>query len=573
MNFTSLLLGASLFLMAHFYVLFRLGRKIGGPEWAIGAACLYLTGIFNGVNHLLADSAWFPLTSFLAPVPSTLFAGMFWLGTMRYLRRPVPAWFLPALIAVALLRGLTQPITPQLWVVGSGSILSILSAALSIYAMLRYKRLSLWTLLFCLGAAGVALVGILFYRSVGSDIRDGLVISAWVLSSIFLGGAQVLLLIESGAERQNRIVSVLQAVLESIPGGVLLIGQHLEPVTVNLQFVQLLGLRKRRELLELSLFGIGNRLSQTMTEESRQTHDAALKAVMRREQTEPFSYTTTEGRDLRLNTRKVLNEHGEEIGYLLFLDDISAINQFNQEQNELRRLEFLMTLTAGLSHDFNNKLGIVSGALEIVTAQGETSLASRRLLKRAKEALDFCTASLRDLLTASSQFKQQARPLDVDAWLEDEMPRLQDCLDAGVELVLQAGARGSQILADEKQLDRLLLILLDNANAALEGEGLIILSTRLIDDGAEGMLELSVQDNGTGIDPAISDSLFDPYSSTREFGLGAGMGLAIAQGVMRAHKGDIRLESEPGQGTTVFTRWPLAASMAEPVQAEERELS
>lgn len=94
-----------------------------------------------------------------------------------------------------------------------------------------------------------------------------------------------------------------------------------------------------------------------------------------------------------------------------------------------------------------------------------------------------------------------------------------------------------------------------NAAEAMEGEGELILSTRSGYDQDSVFLEF--KDTGPGINKENLDKIFDPFFTTKDVGHGTGLGLAISYGVVKAHKGTISVESEPGKGTTFIVRLPV----------------
>jgi signal transduction histidine kinase len=116
--------------------------------------------------------------------------------------------------------------------------------------------------------------------------------------------------------------------------------------------------------------------------------------------------------------------------------------------------------------------------------------------------------------------------------------------------------RGRFVLADRNLLETLLLALLSNALDAVPAEGAISVIGSAPSSGRLGFM---VKDNGCGFDAALQDRVFEPFFTTKEPGKGTGLGLAIAKNVVLEHGGTIRLESEPGKGTTAYVDLPLAA--------------
>jgi CheY-like chemotaxis protein len=131
--------------------------------------------------------------------------------------------------------------------------------------------------------------------------------------------------------------------------------------------------------------------------------------------------------------------------------------------------------------------------------------------------------------------------------------------------------------ADPTQIHQVLMNLCTNAHHAMEGQGggilEIILSFENLDDpGASDYpdmeaghyVRLVVRDGGEGIDPEVMDRIFEPYVTTKEKGKGTGMGLAVVHGIVKSYGGAIRVESEPGKGTSVEILLPATGSEPSP---------
>ena len=108
-------------------------------------------------------------------------------------------------------------------------------------------------------------------------------------------------------------------------------------------------------------------------------------------------------------------------------------------------------------------------------------------------------------------------------------------------------------VGDPQQLKQVFLNVILNAGQAIEDGGMI----RVCTESGEGEVVVSISDDGCGIPPEIMDRIFDPFFTTKGVGEGTGLGLGIAYQIVRSHGGEIRVESEPGQGTTFSVRLPL----------------
>lgn len=113
------------------------------------------------------------------------------------------------------------------------------------------------------------------------------------------------------------------------------------------------------------------------------------------------------------------------------------------------------------------------------------------------------------------------------------------------------------VVIDASQIERVIMNMIINAAEAMDGEGKLILTTRSALDGESVALEFS--DTGPGISEENIEKIFDPFFTTKDVGHGTGLGLAISYGVIKAHKGSITVESEPGKGTTFTVRLPIKA--------------
>jgi len=110
-----------------------------------------------------------------------------------------------------------------------------------------------------------------------------------------------------------------------------------------------------------------------------------------------------------------------------------------------------------------------------------------------------------------------------------------------------------------QQINQLLTSLLLNAAQAIEGEGTITIKTWQ----EEPYAMLSVTDTGSGIAPEIAKRIFEPFFTTKVVGNGTGLGLTVAYDIVRKHEGELRLESEPGKGSTFTVCLPLQRQVGE----------
>ena len=228
------------------------------------------------------------------------------------------------------------------------------------------------------------------------------------------------------------------------------------------------------------------------------------------------------------------------------------------------RLEAIGSLAGGVAHDFRH---LVEELRErcAAFATHELDAASRRDLAAMARAAERAAALTQELLAVGQREPPQRRAFDLRGWLVDSTPALRELCGGGIELVVDAGAEALWCEADAAQLERVAINLVANARDAMAAGGrLEIRLSRRVDGDAEprSMAVLAFRDHGSGMDRATRERIFEPFFTTKTERVGHGLGLATALGLVRAHGGDIRVESSPGSGSRFEVLLPLGAAAA-----------
>jgi two-component system cell cycle sensor histidine kinase/response regulator CckA len=231
-----------------------------------------------------------------------------------------------------------------------------------------------------------------------------------------------------------------------------------------------------------------------------------------------------------------------------------ARRQNEEREREQRRHELVARLSGGIAHDVNNVLTGVLGWAEKARRIGTPDA------KRIASEIERCVAragALTQRLLAIGR-RQVFSPVAIDpgSLLTRQLERYRQILGEGVAIDLRLEAIGS-IHADEAAVEEVLRQLVANAGEALGGQGRLSLRTR---DAGGGVL-IEIADNGCGMTPATSARAFEPFFTTRPPGGGAGLGLAVVEGLVRQGGGEVTIDSTFGKGTTVRVWWPAARAL------------
>lgn len=252
--------------------------------------------------------------------------------------------------------------------------------------------------------------------------------------------------------------------------------------------------------------------------------------------------------------------------FVAILHDLSRRRAAQLALERSQRLGAIGEMTGGIAHDFNNILTIIIGNLELA-ANADVTPDVRSLLHDALEAAELGADLTGRLLAFARQSRLAPVVLDTTMIVERAVSLFRRTLRRGHEIHVTLDPDTAPIHADTGQLQSALLNLLRNAEDALEGDGVILVTTENVEVDATYLAQeidvrpgayvrISVSDSGTGMDEEARRRAFEPFFTTKPHGKGTGLGLATAYGFVRQSGGHITLYSEPRQGTTVSIYLP-----------------
>ncbi len=255
---------------------------------------------------------------------------------------------------------------------------------------------------------------------------------------------------------------------------------------------------------------------------------------------------------------------------LNFLRDITAQKKLEDSLRQSQKMEAIGRLAGGIAHDFNNILTAIIAYTDFGKMKLDQDHPLNADLDGILKAADRAKKLVKQILTFSRQTEQMKGPVALDNVVREALALLRATIPSSIEIRQHYSFRHNIIMADPTQMHQVVMNLCTNASQALEeNEGIIEVALENEEftekDVAAGLvpaagmyIKLSVKDNGLGMDPAEAQQVFEPYYTTKDFGKGSGMGLAVVHGIVKGHDGKIILKSEPGQGTVFQTYFPVA---------------
>lgn len=247
--------------------------------------------------------------------------------------------------------------------------------------------------------------------------------------------------------------------------------------------------------------------------------------------------------------------------------DVTELRGAQEQLRQSQKMEALGQLTGGIAHDFNNLLTVVVGGLDLVVKRA----ADPKLERYARNALEAAERGARltaQLLAFSRVQRLEVKPTLVAPLVEHMQPLLRNVLGPGIEKLLDLDPEPMPVLADPTQVELAVLNLAINARDAMPEGGLLTIRTARVHITADpelepgDYLELAISDTGIGMSAETLGRAFEPFFTTKEVGRGTGLGLSMVYGVARQSGGTARIESVPGQGTTVRLYFPRASEAA-----------
>ncbi len=265
---------------------------------------------------------------------------------------------------------------------------------------------------------------------------------------------------------------------------------------------------------------------------------------------------------------KLLQIKGEFYTLTVF-HDITTQRKLEAQLVQSQKMEAIGTLAGGIAHDFNNILSAILGYIELAKIYIEPDSKISQYLEEVFKAGNRAKELVRQILSISRQAEQKRKPVNINVIIREALRMLKATLPASIKINETMGETIRLIEADPVQIHQVIMNLVTNAGQSMKDKGGTLTVTLEIEEFLSNVrkndqdiksgeyVKLTISDTGYGIPKEDRKKIFDPYYTTKAQGVGTGLGLAVAQSIVKKHGGNILFSSKSGVGTDFFVYLPV----------------
>ena len=229
-------------------------------------------------------------------------------------------------------------------------------------------------------------------------------------------------------------------------------------------------------------------------------------------------------------------------------------------ENQLRHADRLATigqLAASIAHELNEPLGHILGFAELVQKCPELPVQARADVEKILGTSLHAREIVKQLLIFSRHACGQKTKADLSKIIRQGLTFLESrCVSEGIKIKCNLCPHLPEIDADPAQISQVFVCLMVNAIQAMPRGGTISIRTRRVRD----KVSIIIEDTGTGMTEDVLQKIFTPFFTTKDVGIGTGLGLPVVHGILTAHGGTIKIDSQVGTGTKCRIKLPAGRS-------------
>jgi PAS domain S-box-containing protein len=262
---------------------------------------------------------------------------------------------------------------------------------------------------------------------------------------------------------------------------------------------------------------------------------------------------------------------GELIGFAKITRDVSerkqaaeALERANAALFQAQKMEAIGQLTGGIAHDFNNLLAVMSSSVDLLATRAQ-NYADNKVLDAMRRTVERGALLTQQLLSFARQQPLMVEKYDLNSVISGFETVLRRAGNSAIEMDIRLAPDARAVSLDAARFEAALLNLVVNARDAMPDGGKLVVPVENVELGAGQVgnlalgfyVRVSVSDTGTGMPQEVVARAFEPFFSTKEVGKGTGLGLSQVYGFIAQSGGDVEIDSEEGNGTTISMYLPV----------------
>jgi len=261
-----------------------------------------------------------------------------------------------------------------------------------------------------------------------------------------------------------------------------------------------------------------------------------------------------------LNVKQVNDENDNDHFHIGFARDITQYKQLEYQLRHAQKMEIIGTLSSLIAHELNNQLTNVLGYADLCRMTLNKTDKQYKYIQSIQHKAREAAGTVRHLLKFSRKQNPYIEELNLDQFINTKIDLFSQIVGSKIKVSADLSCPEVLINTDAKLFEQVLMNLIINAKDAIADSGKITLRSKIVSDNKDSKwyyylpenkyVNLSIQDNGSGIQPEIIDKIFGPFFTTKDESVGTGLGLAIVKNILKDIDGHIFVESQVKKGTS-----------------------
>jgi two-component system, NtrC family, sensor kinase len=272
----------------------------------------------------------------------------------------------------------------------------------------------------------------------------------------------------------------------------------------------------------------------------------------------PLVNRAGQGLMVNVSVTPLEDKQGAELGRLVLLNDITERMQLEQQLLQTEKLTSLGLLAAGVAHEVNTPLAVISNYIQMLARQLPGDDSRQKIIEKIVKQTFRASEIVNNLLNFSRTGAGEFSAVSMNEVIEETLTLVAHPFRAAhVSVIKSFDENLPAIKGSGNRLQQVFLNLFLNARDAMPSGGMLEVRTA----SQNGSVEIEVTDTGTGIPGENLHRIFDPFFTTKATGRGTGLGLSVSYGIVQEHNGRIEVRSTPGKGTSFRLEFPAVKSV------------